>query len=368
MSNYDIAIIGAGPAGSTFAKIVSSKFNVVIIEKRDLMVENSNLFDIEKSCGGLLTSDAQEMLKKMGLVIPSYVLDSNQLFSIHAIDLYHGKKAIYPRDYLNINRVAFDKWLFSLIPKSIDKKIGYYLEKIEKIDNSINFTIRKNGVYEQHSCKYLIGADGAFSKVRKYLKPEQNPSIYSTIQDYYKADLKLNHFVAFFHPQLTDFYGWIIPKESHNIIGLSFKEKTQHNLNKKSVEYFNSIDARVSFMKEKMVKYYPFLENKKFLRKGSIHFRPNSLKEIFLGNENIFLIGEAAGWISPSSAEGISFALETGVILAELFNKSTKNLLSTYIKKTTHIKRRVFFKTIKSPFLYSSGIRNLIFSTKLGQI
>jgi flavin-dependent dehydrogenase len=38
---------------------------------------------------------------------------------------------------------------------------------------------------------------------------------------------------------------------------------------------------------------------------------PKSIREIECGKENIFLIGEAAGFISPSSLEGISYAMDS---------------------------------------------------------
>lgn len=396
MSHYDIAIIGAGPSGSALAKLIPSNLKTVIIDKRDLFITSQKFIEpkfnsknlkiddfdsknsvydsdfnkkilfnrskIEKSCGGLLAFDAQKILKKLDLKIPSFVIDSNQLFSIHAIDLESKNESVYPKNYINIDRDSFDRWLFSLIPDYVDKKMGYFLDKIEKTDNIIKFSLLKDGKYEFHTSKFLVGADGALSKVRKYLNPKNTPPLYLTVQDYFEKDFNLQHFVAFFHSKLTDFYGWIIPKESHNIVGLSFRQNS-----KKRDIFFKSIDLRMEFLKKEISKYYPSFNKEKYFRSGGVHFRPEYVDEIFLGRDNIFLVGEAAGWISPSSAEGISFAIETAILLSESF-RNLNSVLSDYKKKTLHIKKRLLFKILKSPFLYSKNIRNMIFSTNIGQI
>ncbi len=34
---YDIAIIGAGPAGATFARLIGTKYKVLLLDKRELI-------------------------------------------------------------------------------------------------------------------------------------------------------------------------------------------------------------------------------------------------------------------------------------------------------------------------------------------
>ena len=49
---YDIAIIGAGPAGCTLARLLDRSYRVLLLDKRDLSSEEYP--GMSKCCGGLL--------------------------------------------------------------------------------------------------------------------------------------------------------------------------------------------------------------------------------------------------------------------------------------------------------------------------
>ena len=54
-NKYDIVIVGAGPAGATFAREVSgSGYSILLIDGQDLIGN--------KPCGGLLAPDAQKLM------------------------------------------------------------------------------------------------------------------------------------------------------------------------------------------------------------------------------------------------------------------------------------------------------------------
>ncbi len=48
---YDVAIIGAGPAGATLARLIGNSRKVLLIERRDLL-EQKKKDTITKLCGG----------------------------------------------------------------------------------------------------------------------------------------------------------------------------------------------------------------------------------------------------------------------------------------------------------------------------
>lgn len=110
---YDIAIIGAGPAGATLARLLSKSYRVLVLEKSAPPTMNSTR---GKCCGGLLAPDAQVVLAKLGLGVPKSVLVGPQLFVVRTLDLQKGLETYYQRHYINIDRIAFDHWLRSLIP------------------------------------------------------------------------------------------------------------------------------------------------------------------------------------------------------------------------------------------------------------
>ena len=65
---YDAAIIGAGPAGATFARRLAQQSPELKILLLDAQDEGH-----KKPCGGLLAPDAQKTLAHFDLVLPKSV-------------------------------------------------------------------------------------------------------------------------------------------------------------------------------------------------------------------------------------------------------------------------------------------------------
>lgn len=59
-------------------------------------------------------------------------------------------------------------------------------------------------------------------------------------------------------------------------------------------------------------------------------YRPRRVSQLFAGRDNIALIGEAAGAISPSSAEGFSYAFKSALYLAESLEEGIEGFLKRY--------------------------------------
>lgn len=98
--------------------------------------------------------------------------------------------------------------------------------------------------------------------------------------------------------------------------------------------------------------------------------RPVNLNEIVLGNENIFLIGEAAGFVSPSSLEGISYAMDSATILSDILNtdKNSKNIQESYRKACLGLKIKILAKIAKTPFIFNPKIRYLVMKSGLASL
>lgn len=83
---YDIAIIGAGPAGAKLARLIGNQYKVLLLDRRDLAAPpQPGAFT--KCCGGLLAPDAQKVLARFGLGVPGQVMTGPQLFVVRTIDL-----------------------------------------------------------------------------------------------------------------------------------------------------------------------------------------------------------------------------------------------------------------------------------------
>ena len=106
-NEFDITIVGGGPAGATLARLLAAKYNVLLVDKRAL----NRTHDDEKCCGGLLAPDAQKVLARLGLGIPQQVLTGPQSL-IHIIPkrVKFLKYFLYLWLYEHIFRTTFKSW------------------------------------------------------------------------------------------------------------------------------------------------------------------------------------------------------------------------------------------------------------------
>jgi len=216
---FDVAIAGAGPAGATLARLIGRSYRVLLIDKRHFQ-EPSEGFACEKCCGGLLAPDAQRMLSKLGLGLPSSVLENPQLFVVKAVDIPGSLERYYQRHYINMNRQRFDCWLLSLVPPEVDTRTGCRLVSYAVRGASLELTLVQGGRTYTETAKILVGADGAASRVRRGLGSQCVPARrYFAVQEWVERDHSLPYFTSLFDREITDYYCWTIPKADHLIIG-----------------------------------------------------------------------------------------------------------------------------------------------------
>ena len=353
MIHYDITIIGAGPAGATLARVLQGKFKILLVDKRPLDKAPSKHI---KNCGGLIAPDAQKALAVFGLSIPKEVLVSPQMFSVKTLDFDNDLERSYQRHYINVDRERYDRWLVSLCIDHIDTAFSTRFRGAIKKDNDYIVSLLHEGEKREISTEFIIGADGANSKVKKELLPKQHfePKRYISIQEWFPNTTNLNQFVAIFDTEISDFYSWIIPKDDGILFGSAIIE------GKDATKYHN-------LQKEKLKAHGYDLTNPS-KKEGCYLLRPNSSKEIDLGKDNIALIGEASGLISPTSAEGISYAMLSASTLASAFLQDPKQLLNIYEKEAKHLKKNINSKMRKYPFMYNKTLRKMIFKLGIGAI
>jgi len=351
MTHYNIVIIGAGPAGATLARKLQDKYSVLLVDKRFLDTEPTKLI---KNCGGLIAPDAQKALASFGLSIPKEVLSSPQMFCVKTLDFDNDLTQIYQRHYINVDRERYDRWLVSLCNKNIDKAFGTRFRGATKKEEHYEIKLLTQSGSKIVTSDIVIGADGANSKVKRELLglQEHEPKRYISIQEWFPNTTGLNEFVAIFDKEISDFYSWIIPKENGIIFGSAIEEE-------KDAGYFHNLQ------KEKLQSLGYDLNNV-IKKEGCFILRPRSSKEICLGKENVALIGEAAGLISPTSAEGISYAMLSGSVLGDVLIEGKENFLTRYNQKMNFLKKNITLKLLKYPAMYNQKLRKIIFKTGIG--
>ncbi|MFA5658968.1 MAG: FAD-binding protein [Oscillospiraceae bacterium] len=341
---FDIAIIGLGPAGAVLASLIDKKYSVICF---DLKSGNEDS-PFKKPCGGLLAPDAQKALAGFDIPLPNCILADPQIFAVKTIDLYYKKIRHYQRMYVNLNRHRFDIWLKSLIPENVTVKNQARCTSVSREKDGFLITVGNNGINEAFHSKYIVGADGANSIVRRTFFPKRKIRSYMSIQQWFSEANPIPFYSCIFDPENTDCYSWTISKDGCFIFGGAYPVKD-------SRKHFENQKTKLEGIGMKF--------GKPIKTEACLVLRPKSRKDFICGGKGVFLTGEAAGFISPSSLEGISSAIISARCLSKAFN-SGENPEKEYKRRTLRLRFKLWFKIIKCPFMYFPPLRFLMM--KLG--
>ena len=152
MKNYEVIIVGCGPAGIAAAKILSeNNINLFLIEK--------NKFPRQKLCGGGLTNKSLKLLKQLNLNIDK--ISSKRIKSVKIVAKSIQKEIELNNDIVMIERLEFDYNNF----KQINCENKFENENVISIENNVLITDKN-----KYQFKYIIFADGVNGYSRSLIK------------------------------------------------------------------------------------------------------------------------------------------------------------------------------------------------------
>ena len=339
---YDVAIVGGGPAGAMLARELAR-----LAPDLTVLLVDGQTCENPKVCGGLLAPDAQRVFAELGLTLPTALLSDPQIFDVETIDLRLGLRRYYQRHYLNMDRFAFDRWLISLIPPSVEVYAGR-CTAIERDGEEFSLTLSGGDGRRWVKARYLVGADGASSPVRRRFLRDRVKKYVAIQQTFPAGDLPLPPYSCIFDPHTSDSCSWTIRKDGMVLYGGAFEA--------------THCRARFEEQKARLEAFLGVRLGEPLKTEACLVTSPRRKRDFCNGDGHVLLVGEAAGFISASSFEGISSAVRSARLLAEAFAEggAEDRVLAVYRRKTRALRRKLYGKCHKRRVLCSPILRACI--------
>ena len=195
--------------------------------------------------------------------------------------------------------------------------------------------------------RILVTAGGgtSFSQNAAFSKTGKD-SRYIAIQEWVESRHQPPHFTSVFDTDITDFYCWTIPEGQHLIIGAALRS------DRKAKEKFSLLKAKL--------RNCGFEFGETLRREGAIIIRPSDSRRLLAAEMGTAFIGEAGGWISPSSAEGLSYAFQSAYYLAEALTSGLSGFEQRYSTSMKKLHRNIFLKNFKSRVIFNPTLRRAV--------
>lgn len=331
--DVDVIVVGAGPGGSTAAKLLADR------GYSTLLIDRSN-FPRHKTCASWINRLAFERF--------AYLQDSlselieNPFYGVAFYDRAIEREARYwegrPSGYLSL-RSKFDDGLRRIAMQAGARFMGgsAVADLVEERD-CVRVRLEDG---RQITGRILIGADGASSRVavRAGLRKGWSLGDYvlcantdvpfqpERISAFYGEKFPFRVFLEF---RGIQGYGWVFPKRRHVCIGIGALLKYGRSIRPLFREFLRALREK---------KQLPI-----DLPEEKIYFDLDPVGGVYrvpaLARGRVLLIGDAAGFVSGSTGEGIYPAMVSAEIAVDVIHQALKGASPAVVLETYNAKWR----------------------------
>jgi geranylgeranyl reductase family protein len=316
---YDVAIVGAGPAGSACALSLADKgLRVIMIDKER--------FPRDKVCGDAIPGKAFKAMDAINNIWGEELRKNSDSERIRTAHGFSSSGQMIELNWqlftYNSKRIHFDEQLFNIVKNETDTKIMEGVRVTEVTDNDTYVVLSlDNG--RSVKASVVVGCDGANSVTKKLVKENPSPQdVCVAVRAYYSDVEGVTRDINEFHffKDLMPGYFWIFPVDERTVnVGFGIlqtgKKKELRNL-REILDRITHGDNRISERFRNSVKQR---ETKGFSL--PLYTRKRSIS----GNR-VLLCGDAASLIDPLWGHGIDTAMWSGHIAAgHIINAIQKN-------------------------------------------
>lgn len=297
---YDFVVVGAGPAGSRFARSAAEA-------GRDVLVLESGEIGRPLACSGHVSLDIWDFIPETA----HEDLFQNDIYGarFHLGGAGSEAHTFYKDEPVSnaIDRVGLDKTLAECAEDAgAELREGYTVTEVDEQPRRVEVTAKGPDGVESFECRIVAGADGPRSRVRKEVDlPEPEELLHGVLG--FEFDSDQQDFVDV-HLTVPRFFAWRIPRGEAGVeygLAVAPGDDAPGRFDDLLEEYGVTLDERCS---------------------GAIPIGP---PDRTVGKRS-FLVGDAAAQTKPFTGGGILYGMRAADIAAREIDPEQPATLDTY--------------------------------------
>ncbi len=290
-----VAIVGAGPAGSTLAALLARRgVDVALIDRDE--------FPRDKLCGEFLSYDALPILDRLGVAFEAPLIRRCRVVSRHRVYEFD-----FPATARGVSRLLLDDLLYrKAVASGARSFVGWTAVSLDPL------MIERNGERQIIDANVIVGAWGRWGRFdaqlgRRFVRDHSHRSFgfkrhYSAAADGGRAMIELYSF--------RGGYLGVSPIENGltNICGLVHESRLS-GLKGRWDAFVDTIRGEEKRLDLMYSQHEPAQDG--FLSSEPVIFRARSPVE-----QRVMMIGDASGIVDPLTGNGMAMAIQSAAIAA----------------------------------------------------
>ena len=285
---YDVAVVGAGPAGASCAqRLAEAGFQVALLDQK--------VPPRYKTCGGGLVWRARRMLD---CDLNGSIEHECRVVELHMLDAGLEFRIERPQPLVTMTMRA------QLDHRIVESACAAGVDGRLEAHGDLHAAVRLETDQGPLEARYCIAADGAGSRTARAAGWPENEHVIPALES--EIRVAPADFARFADRARFDFgllpsgYAWVFPKRDHLSIGCLSRLRGWSALREDLETYLNHLGLSEHGAREDHGFVIPIAPRSAELARG-----------------RVILIGDAAGLADPVSCEGISWAILSGQLAAE---------------------------------------------------
>lgn len=302
MKEYDVLIVGGGPAGAACARrLVQSGVRCLVLDRCT--------FPRNKPCAGWITPDVWLELDAAPAEYP------HPLTTFRALNIsIHGIPLLRPGRQYAIRRTEFDAWM---LQRSKAPNVQHHVQDIQILDSGFLIDGKWSG-------RHLVGAGGTYCPVcQKLFKPDHPRDPAGRIvamEEEFRYPWRDGKCRLWFTENGLPGYAWYVPKAGGWVnVGVGGM-----------LERMKERGTTITFHWEKFIEKLErsgLVRGRRFQPVSHVYYRNARISEIQRGHA--YLVGDAAGLATLDMGEGIGPAVRSGILAAEAIIRGDRYSVSS---------------------------------------